>query len=111
MAEGGVFWLAVEIELMAGGGGRPGMDLIGGGRKGRGFTLEGLERNMDDETGEFINGDFNIKDNVSDNLLNAGQTPEDNCVASNHKPATAEESELTRKRLQHSLYLCALYNV
>lgn len=33
--------MAVEIELMAGGGGRPGMDLIGGGRKGRGFTLEG----------------------------------------------------------------------
>ncbi len=41
---GGVFWLAAEDELTAGGGGRPGVDLIGGGRRGRSFTLEGLER-------------------------------------------------------------------
>lgn len=37
------FWLPEEVELMAGGGGRPGIDLIGGGRRGRSFTLEGLK--------------------------------------------------------------------
>lgn len=44
MEGGGVIWLAEGDELMAGGGGRPGMDLIGGGRRGRSFTLEGLEK-------------------------------------------------------------------
>lgn len=29
---------------MDGGGGLPGVDLIGGGRRGRSFTLEGLDR-------------------------------------------------------------------
>lgn len=33
--------MAEEAELIAGGGGRPGVDLIGGGRSGRSFTLEG----------------------------------------------------------------------
>lgn len=42
--EGGGIWLAGEVEVMAGGGGRPGVALIGGGRRGRSFTLEGLER-------------------------------------------------------------------
>lgn len=43
--EGGGIWLAEEVEeLTAGGGGRPGMDFIGGGRRGRNFTPEGLER-------------------------------------------------------------------
>lgn len=49
LAGAGVIWLAEEVELMAGGGGRPGMDLIGGGRRGRSFTLEGLERKMENE--------------------------------------------------------------
>lgn len=42
---GGVVWLVEEVELavMAGGGGRPGVDLIGGGRRGRGFIFEGLK--------------------------------------------------------------------
>lgn len=39
-----VVWLAEEVELMDGGGGLPGVDLIGGGRRGRSFTLEGLDR-------------------------------------------------------------------
>lgn len=30
-------------ELTDGGGGRPGLDLIGGGRRGRSFILAGLE--------------------------------------------------------------------
>lgn len=30
--------------LMDGGGGRPGLDLIGGGRRGRSFILAGLKR-------------------------------------------------------------------
>lgn len=45
---GGVIWLVEEVELMAvlaGGGGRPGVDLIGGGRRGRGFIFEGLKKN------------------------------------------------------------------
>lgn len=46
---GGVIWLDEEDELMAGGGGRPGVDLIGGGRRGRSFTLEGLERTKRNE--------------------------------------------------------------
>lgn len=44
---GGVIWLVEEVELMAviaGGGGRPGVDLIGGGRRGRGFIFEGLKK-------------------------------------------------------------------
>lgn len=41
---GGVSWLAEETELIAGGGGRPGVDLIGGGRRGRSFILDGLKR-------------------------------------------------------------------
>lgn len=43
--EAGGIWF--EVELMAGGGGRPGMDLIGGGRSGRNFALEGLEKEQD----------------------------------------------------------------
>lgn len=39
--EGRVIWLAEEAEGRAGGGGRPGVHLIGGGRRGRGFTLDG----------------------------------------------------------------------
>lgn len=38
----GVVWLLEEAELIAGGGGRPGVALIGGGRRGRSFVLEGL---------------------------------------------------------------------
>lgn len=41
-----VIWLVEEGELMAvmaGGGGRPGVDFIGGGRRGRGFIFEGLK--------------------------------------------------------------------
>lgn len=38
----GVIWLLEEAELIAGGGGRPGVALIGGGRRGRSFVLEGL---------------------------------------------------------------------
>lgn len=42
-------WLAgVVFEggglVVAGGGGLPGVDLIGGGRRGRSFTLDGLEK-------------------------------------------------------------------
>lgn len=33
-------------ELMDGGGGRPGLDLNGGGRSGRSFILAGLERKI-----------------------------------------------------------------
>lgn len=33
--------MAEDVEPTAGGGGRPGLDLIGGGRRGRSFTLEG----------------------------------------------------------------------
>lgn len=36
--------MAEETELIAGGGGRPGVDLIGGGRRGRSFILDGLKR-------------------------------------------------------------------
>lgn len=32
------------MAVMAGGGGRPGVDLIGGGRRGRGFIFEGLKK-------------------------------------------------------------------
>lgn len=42
---GGVIGLA-EDELRDGGGGRPGLDLIGGGRRGRSFILAGLERKI-----------------------------------------------------------------
>ena len=42
--EDGGIWLAEEVALAAGGGGRPGMDLIGGGRRGRSFSPEGLRR-------------------------------------------------------------------
>lgn len=38
---GGISWVVEEVEETAGGGGRPGMALIGGGRRGRSFTLEG----------------------------------------------------------------------
>lgn len=38
---GGGVWTAGDVELKAGGGGRPGMDLIGGGRRGRSFTVDG----------------------------------------------------------------------
>lgn len=43
-AGAGICWLE-EVEsmaAMAGGGGRPGMDFIGGGRRGSCFVLEGL---------------------------------------------------------------------
>lgn len=42
---GGVVWWLEEVESMAavaGGGGRPGVDLIGGGRRGSCFVFEGL---------------------------------------------------------------------
>lgn len=39
--QGGI-WLLEEAEMIAGGGGRPGVALIGGGRRGRSFVLEGL---------------------------------------------------------------------
>lgn len=47
---GGVIWLAEEVELIAGGGGCPGMDLIGGGRRGRSFILDGLERKTENKS-------------------------------------------------------------
>lgn len=43
-AGGSICWLE-EVEsmaAMAGGGGRPGMDFMGGGRRGSCFVLEGL---------------------------------------------------------------------
>lgn len=40
---GGVVDRLAKDELMDGGGGRPGLDLIGGGRRGSSFTLAGLE--------------------------------------------------------------------
>lgn len=42
LAGGAVDRLAKD-ELTDGGGGRPGLDLIGGGRRGRSFILAGLE--------------------------------------------------------------------
>lgn len=36
--------VVVRLELMDGGGGRPGLDLKGGGRSGRSFIFAGLER-------------------------------------------------------------------
>lgn len=47
---GGAVWWLEEVEsmaAMAGGGGRPGLDLIGGGRRGSCFVLEGLCRKKD----------------------------------------------------------------
>lgn len=38
---GGASGVEDELELMEGGGGRPGVDLIGGGRSGRSLTPEG----------------------------------------------------------------------
>lgn len=35
-------------ELTDGGGGRPGQDLMGGGRRGRSFISEGLKRKSED---------------------------------------------------------------
>lgn len=46
----GVIWLLEEGELRAGGGGRPGVALIGGGRRGRSFELEGLGGGKDSVT-------------------------------------------------------------
>lgn len=50
LLEGEEAWLAAgkDVALMAGGGGRPGVDLIGGGRRGRSFTPDGLERRHKD---------------------------------------------------------------
>lgn len=45
--EGGVVVRLAKGELMDGGGGRPGLDLNGGGRSGRSFILAGLERKTD----------------------------------------------------------------
>lgn len=45
--EGGGIWF--EVELIAGGGGRPGLDLIGGGRSGRKFAFEGLEKRQEND--------------------------------------------------------------
>lgn len=39
---GGADCVVVDVDGMVGGGGRPGVDLIGGGRRGRSFALEGL---------------------------------------------------------------------
>lgn len=41
---GGAAIRLAKDELMDGGGGRPGLDLNGGGRSGRSFILEGLKR-------------------------------------------------------------------
>lgn len=41
---GGVLLRLAKDELMDGGGGRPGLDLNGGGRSGRSFILAGLEK-------------------------------------------------------------------
>lgn len=43
---GGVLLRLARDELMDGGGGRPGLDLNGGGRSGRSFILAGLERKI-----------------------------------------------------------------
>lgn len=43
---GGVVVRLAKDELMDGGGGRPGLDLNGGGRSGRSFILAGLERKI-----------------------------------------------------------------
>lgn len=40
---GGVVVRLATDEPTVGGGGRPGLDLIGGGRRGRSFILAGLE--------------------------------------------------------------------
>lgn len=44
--EGGVVVRLAKHVLMDGGGGRPGLDLKGGGRSGRSFLLAGLERKI-----------------------------------------------------------------
>lgn len=48
--EGAGIWF--EVEVTAGGGGRPGLDLIGGGRSGSMFAPVGLEERKENQRWE-----------------------------------------------------------
>lgn len=58
---GGVVDRLAEDELTDGGGGRPGLALIGGGRRGRSFILAGLEWNKKKKNWTYINVPERVK--------------------------------------------------